>query len=124
LRILDCQPVPGSDLYTIVCNCGFPFRTEGDYRGGVKCPKCKKPADLRTLIKAWKATPTEKLARLRELADKAKELYGQWMDLPELKRDRGAGKELAEKLEACYQETKEIMASLEPEKEKEPAPSS
>jgi uncharacterized Zn finger protein (UPF0148 family) len=116
MRILDSTPVPGSTLYSVVCTCGRSFSTEGDHRGMVQCPDCKKRSDIRSMVQAWKATPDEKLARLRELAAEAKELHAKWVAIPELKRDEHEGRVLSEKLDACHAETKEIMATIEPKR--------
>lgn len=122
MRIIDCIPVPGSNLYSVVCFCGFPFKTTADNRGKVKCPHCKRESNIREMVNAWRATPVEKLTRLQGIAAEARTLYERWNSLPELKKNEGEGQKLAEKLNEYYAETQEIMASLEPEKENASVP--
>jgi len=112
LRITESILTPGSELYSVVCFCGFPFKTTADNRKRVKCPNCHREADLHALLKAWKATPEEKLARLKEVSTKARELYSKWLAIPELERAEGEGKAIGVKLNEYYSEAKAIMAEL------------
>ncbi|MDO9580847.1 MAG: hypothetical protein Q7J06_09835, partial [Bacteroidales bacterium] len=102
MRIIDSIPTPGSNLYSVVCYCGFPFKTTADNRGKVKCPSCRREGNLREMIKAWKATPEEKLQRLKEISEKARALYEKWLAVPELERANGEGKTMAVKLNEYY----------------------
>lgn len=114
MKITDSLPTPGSELYSVVCFCGFPFRTTADNRKRVKCPNCHREADLHALVKAWKATPEEKLARLKEVSSKARELYIKWLAIPEFERVEGEGKAMAIKLDEYYSEAKILMGELSP----------
>ena len=114
MRIVDCTPTPGSNLYSVVCWCGFPFKTTADNRGVVKCPKCHREKDLRVMVAAWTATPAEKLARLKEVSTKARGLYSKWLAVPELERATGEGKAMVAKLEECYAEAKALMSEINP----------
>jgi len=114
VRIIDSMPTPGSELYSVICFCGFPFSTAADNRKRVKCPHCKREADLRKMLKDWKATPEEKLARLKEISTKARELYSKWLAVPELERANGEGKAMAAKLDEYYAEAKLIMGEIDP----------
>ena len=113
MRIIDSIPTPGSNLYSVVCYCGFPFKTTADNRGRVKCPHCRREGNLREMIKAWKATPEEKLARLKEISTKARELYEKWLAVPELERANGEGKVMAARLDEYYAEAKLIMGEID-----------
>lgn len=112
MRIVDDILTPGSNLYSIVCFCGFPFKTTADNRKRVKCPNCRREANLHALVKAWKTTPEEKLSRLKEVSTKARELYSRWLAIPELERAEGEGKVIAAKLDEYYSEAKALMAEL------------
>jgi hypothetical protein len=112
LRIVSSIPTPGSERYNVVCYCGFPFSTAGDNRGMVKCPQCKREAPLRELVKAFLATPTEKLARLKDIAVEARSLFTRWDVLPELEKTGPEGKKLTAKLEEYYKEAQAIMAEI------------
>ena len=114
MRIIDSTPTPGSNLYSVVCYCGFPFKTTADNRGKVKCPSCRREADIRILVNEWKATPEEKLQRLKEISEKARALYEKWLAVPELERAKGEGKAMAAKLDEYYAEAKLIMGEIAP----------
>jgi len=109
LRIIDSKPTPGSNLYSVVCPNGHPFTTAGDSSGRVKCPKCKREGKLREMIKAWKATPAEKIARLKEISAEARELYSKWLGLPEPEKTNSEGKAMTAKLNEYYSEAKALM---------------
>ena len=111
MRIVDRLLTPGSNLYSVVCYCGFPFKTTADNRGKVKCPHCKREGDLREMIKAWKATPEENLQRLKELSVKARALFNQYNALSALERVSDEGKAMETKLDEYYKEAKGIIST-------------
>jgi len=112
VRIVDCTPTPGSNLYSVVCYNGHPFNTAGDNRGRVKCPKCKREGDLREMVKVWKATPAENLQRLREIYAEARKLYTQYEALPEIDRGNTESKAMEAKLDEYYKAAKVIISTV------------
>jgi hypothetical protein len=112
VRIIDSRLTPGAQVYSIVCFCGFPFQTAADNRKKVKCPKCRREADLRVLLKQMNETPKEKLKRLKEVAAAARKLYNQWLAIPEPERDKKEGKEMAGRLEEYFAEARGIIADV------------
>jgi len=112
LKIVGSIPTPGSTRYSVVCWCGFPFDTTGDNRGVVKCPHCKREGKLRDMVKAWTATPAEKLARLKSIAVEARALFLRWDALPDLKKTEPGGKEMGARLDEYYKEAQGIMAEV------------
>jgi hypothetical protein len=117
LRIVSITPTPGSNRYAIVCPNGHPFETTGDNRGRVKCPTCKREASLHNLLEDYQATPAESFKKLRAIAKEAREIYEKWLSIPELKRDRGEGKILADKFNELCSKAK-ILSSKIPSKVK------
>jgi len=111
MRIIDCMPTPGSNLYSVVCYCGFPFKTTADNRGKVKCPHCKREGDLREMIKAWKATPEENLQRLKAISADARALFTQYTAIPEPDRVKDEGKAMEARLDEYYEEAKGIIST-------------
>ena len=112
MKIVGSIPTPGSTRYSVVCWCGFPFDTTGDNRGVVKCPHCKRESKLRDMVKAWTATPVEKLARLKDIAAEARSIFLRWDTLPDLQKTKADGKELEARLEEYYKEAQGIIAEF------------
>jgi len=111
VRILNCVPTPGSNLYSVICYCGFPFNTAGDSRGRVKCPHCKREGELRKMVGAWKATPEENLRRLQEISAEARALYAKYTAIPEPDRVKEEGRAMERKLDEYYNEAKGILSA-------------
>ena len=57
MKIIDMNWSPGTPIYTIHCNCGADFSCVSDLRGRVKCHKCPREANLRTLLREWENKP-------------------------------------------------------------------
>ena len=111
MRIIDSMPTPGSELYSVICFCGFPFSTAADNRKRVKCPHCKREADLRKMLKDWKATPEENLRRLKAISADARALFAQYTAIPEPDRVKEKGKAMEARLDEYYEEAKGIIST-------------
>ena len=53
MKIIDMHWSPGTPIYSIVCDCGESSTCAADLKGRVKCPKCKREANLHTLLREW-----------------------------------------------------------------------